>query len=408
MNERPRLTLTETKPLHAQPLTSAERDALLLSGADLTITPVASIAGRYTITPGSHVGAVYLDGLDVVIRPKLEMRNVLFLVAYAVDPRDWRNTDFDFKQNASLVEAIVPGFVRQVRCAFERGVLQGYRTEDDTLMTVRGRIRFDEQIQRRYGIVPPVAVRFDDFTEDIDLNRLIKAAIRRLSQLRLRSEVVRRSLRAFDLVLANVSHVRYDPRRLPSITYTRLNAHYRPAVALAKLILRATAHELYHGGVRSSSFLVDMNDVFQRFVVTALREALRLSPDVFPDEPGRRPLYLDHDRRIRLEPDLTWWAGRECTFVGDVKYKLVNVRGVKHPDIYQLLAYVTAANLSSGLLIYAAGEAEPVTHTIVYAGKRIVVRALDVSGTPDVILRQIDELAGQVRELRHMSVPALV
>ena len=29
--------------------------------------------------------------------------------------------------------------------------------------------------------------------------------------------------------------------------------------------------------------------------------------------------------------------------VGDLKYKRVNVEGVKHPDLYQLLAYATAA-----------------------------------------------------------------
>ena len=41
----------------------------------------------------------------------------------------------------TLVEAIVPGFVAQVRRAFARGLLRGYRLEEATLPGVRGRIR---------------------------------------------------------------------------------------------------------------------------------------------------------------------------------------------------------------------------------------------------------------------------
>ena len=147
-----------------------------------------------------------------------------------MDPQRWRQTGFDFRQQDSLVEAIIPGFVAQVRRAFRRGVLQGYRTCEDALLTVRGRVRFDDQISDRFGICPPVEVRYDEFTEDIVENRLLKAALARLSRLRIRSDDARRALRAFDGVLSTVETVEFDPRRLPEIHYTRLNEHYRPAL----------------------------------------------------------------------------------------------------------------------------------------------------------------------------------
>lgn len=37
-----------------------------------------------------------------------------------------------------------------------------------------------------------------------------------------------------------------------------------------------------------------------------------------------------HAWRIGLEPDLTWWDGRACEFVGDAKYKRIDDRTV--PD----------------------------------------------------------------------------
>src|SRR5262249_20927682 len=148
--------------------------------------------------------------------------------------------------------------------------LQGYRSREEALAGVRGRVRFDEQLRVRYGLAPPVEVRYNDFTDDIDPNRLLKAAIHRLGQLRIRARPSRRALHAFDLALANVGLVPYDRHRLPDVVYTHLNAHYRPAVELAKLILRATGFEARYGPVPATAFLVDMNDVFQRFVIVGL------------------------------------------------------------------------------------------------------------------------------------------
>ena len=115
----------------------------------------------------------------------------------------------------------------------------------------------------------------------------------------------------------------------------------------------------------------------------ALREALGLSERVFPFEAKARKLHLDAKKRVRLEPDLSWWEGRRCVWVGDAKYKRITVKGVKHPDIYQMLSYTTATGLDTGMLIYAKGEAEPVIHDIPMAGRSIEVRALDLSGAPD-------------------------
>jgi len=337
------------------------------------------------------------------IRPKIPIERVLFLLSFALDPARWEQTGFDFAEEQSLVEAIIPGFINQVSRAVKRGVLPGYRAEETALLTIRGRIRFDDQIREHFGSFPPAEVRYDEFTEDIDENRLIKAAIFRLGGMRVRSEAARK-FRAFDSVLGNVQLVHYDPRLLPEINYTRLNSHYRPAVELAKLILRSASFELHHGKISASTFLVDMNNVFENFVVVALRDVLGLSERTFPQGARCKSLSLDQARVVRVNPDLSWWDGENCSFVGDVKYKRVKVRGVKHPDFYQILAYSIAANLPGGLLIYAEGEGVTQTHDVVHAKKRIEVMTLDVSGPPEKILSQVEVLANQIRRLRQRGL----
>lgn len=400
------LRLSEYETAHAMPLTRREVDALAEVAQSVGITPTIGRDGYYDLTPGSWIGAINLGTLTAEIRPKLPIERVLFLISYSLNPRLWKRTGFDLKEQDSLVEAIIPGFVTQIRRAFRRGILQGYRTEEDALQTVRGRIRFDDQIRDRFGVFPPVEVRYDEFTEDIVENRLIKAAIARLGRLRIRSDEARRSLRSFDSLLDTVRLAHFDARKLPDIHYTRLNEHYRPAVELAKLILRATSFELGQGKVAASSFLVNMNKVFEDFVVAALRDVLRVSERTFPQGANKRSLYLDEAEHVGLEPDISWWDGKTCTFVGDVKYKRIIAEGVKHPDIYQLLAYTVAANLSGGMLIYAAGEAEAVVHKVRHLNKELEVRTLDLKGSPEEILTTVDIVADRIRQMRRTALNA--
>jgi 5-methylcytosine-specific restriction enzyme subunit McrC len=300
---------------------------------------------------------------------------------------------------ASVFEAVVPGFLYQVGRALRRGVLQSYREEDDSLMAVRGRLRMADQIRKRFGVSPPAEVTYDEFTEDIEENRLIKAALERLGRMRLRTASLHRSLGRFDAALEMVQSVSYDPRQLPEVSYTRLNEHYRPAVELARVILRASSIELRHGTTRVSAFLMDMNDVFQDFTIVALREALGLSQYSFPNEVRGHPLYLDKRRRIALRPDISWWERDTPLFVGDVKYKEISAGGVIRSDLYQLLSYVVACDLPGGLLIY--GSAEGVTvHEVVHDNKHLEVAGVDLSRPPEAILQQIEHLARWVRYLR--------
>ena len=123
----------------------------------------------------------------------------------ALDLESWSDQFAMFGTDPVLHEAIIPAFVFQVRRAFCCGLRQGCRTADEAMTTVEGRTRFDEQIRRRFGVSPPVEVRYDDYTEDVELNRLIKAAIHRRGRLRVRSDPARSALASRRFTMWSVS-----------------------------------------------------------------------------------------------------------------------------------------------------------------------------------------------------------
>lgn len=394
------LRLREFATSAAVPLALEDVDGLRRTVRSIDVQPAPGLPGRYDVRPGAMVGIVRLGDLTVEIRPKLPVRRLLFLLSYVVDPKGWRPDDADVAEDDDVFEAVIPSFVRQVQRALRRGVLQGYRTEEDSLSVVRGRVRFDDQIRRRYGRTPPVEVRYDEFTEDIEANRMLKAAAKRLLRLRPRAASARRALAGIDGALAAVSDVAYGTRDLPVILYDRLNTHYRPAVELARLILRSTSTEVGDGAVRASACLFDMNGVFEDFVVVALREALGLSDRAFPQGARGRRLWLDEARQVSLEPDISWWEGDRPVFVGDVKYKWTADATGRNADIYQSLAYAVAADLPGALLVYAAGERDRGLHRIVHLGREVEVVTMDLEGEPAAVLGQVRGVAGRVAAWR--------
>ena len=399
------LDLREYEASEPYRLSIQERDELTDALPSLSIEPALGESANYRLTPGSTVGALEVGGLSVLIEPKIGIPQLLSLACYAMgmfkhQERRW----FDFERQSALPDTLALALAAAARRAFARGLLHGYLTHEEALPTVRGRIRFDDQLRRRFGLPLPVEVRYDEFTDDILANRLVKAAVARLGGMRLRSPKARRDLGRIAGLLDNVSLVAFPPNKLPEVSFDRLNQHYRDVVGLSRLILRHSALQSSRGTVRASGFLIDMNTLFQEFVTQALREELGVSERVLCSERNLpRRLTLATQGRVPIEPDLTWWDGGVCTFVGDAKYKRTRAHGVPNADLYQLLAYATALDLPGGLLVYAQGEADSADYEVRHAGKRLQVTALDLDGSLDEVLASVRRLAQRVHALRDQA-----
>ena len=397
------IDLQEYQQSEAIPLSITERDDLQAVLPSLTIVPAAGEDAAYHLTPSSTVGAVEIGDLSVLIRPKIGIPKLLSLACYAMGVfKSQEERLFDFKEEAETPpDTLALALAAAARRAFSRGLLHGYRTEEEALHTVRGRIRFADQIRQRFGIPLPIEVRYDEFTDDITENQLVKAAAIRLGGMRLRSQQARRNLGWIAAMLENVSSVESFPKEVPDVRFDRINEHYRGVVGLSRLILRHSAFESERGTARAAGFLMDMNTLLQEFLTVALRETLGLTERVFRE---KNIDTLDVDGKVKLRPDLTWWHGRDCQFVGDAKYKGIENESVPNADLYQLLAYVTALNLPGGLLVYAQGEAETAALSVRHSDKRLEVAALNLGGSLDAVLKRVDVLAERVKALRDEAI----
>lgn len=384
---------------------NVEQARLLAESKLVEVQPLG--AQNYRLLPNGRVGAVRFEDLQVEVTPKqkLGVADLMFLLGYAKDP-GFRPESVNAERYGDLWPAMAHSLVVSVERTLMMGLLQGYQTKQEALLTVRGRISFEEQIRRRPGYVVPIEVRYDEFSPDIAENRILLAAIHlMLGVPRLQTETRRRLLH---LAARFTGVTRLLPGTpTPRWQRTRLNKRYHSALGLAEILLRNSSTRVTATGVEMSAFVVVMWKVFEDFVTVALTEALL-------DRPGfvcpQLPAYLtgkgdwrrgmtgkgaeDPHGDVSMAVDVVHLdEGGVPQVVFDAKYKLASSAGeYANADHYQMLAYCTALEVPVAWLIYAGGGND-IRRKVKNAEVEVVAAPINLRQSPEDVLRRVKQIA---------------
>ncbi|WP_254703372.1 McrC family protein [Pseudarthrobacter sp. C4D7] len=352
--------------------------------------------GLYRIEPVGKVGSVRTPTVQLDVRPKdrLGLSRLLFLLSYAGE-QGFRPDPVAAHEDRDLWSALAESLAQLAERALGRGVLQGYLTVDESLRTVKGRIRISDQISRRPGMLVPLEVSYDEFTEDIAENRILRAALDRMGQVPGVRPAVLGRLRTLQGKLDAVTRLPAGAP-VPPWKPTRMNLRYHAVLRLSELVLRNASAEAGEGRQQTASFVVDMAQVFEDFVGTALRSAmaaypgeLRLRYNALLSEAVR-----DSDR-LSVRPDAVHMLGGRPVVAYNAKYRAASDAGASlTADHYQMLAHCTALAVPTAWLVYA-GRGEMKLRRILNTDIDIVEFPLDLSQPPSAILADIKELASQ-------------
>lgn len=368
--------------------------ALLNSSGLAKASPMGM--GLYRIEPVGKVGSVRTPTVQFEVRPKdrLGLSRLLFLLSYAGD-QGFREDSVAAVEHQDLWSALAESLAQLAERTLSRGPLQGYLTVDESLRTVKGRIRISDQISRRPGMLVPLEVSYDEFTEDIAENRILRAALERMGKVPgVRQDVLSR-LRQLKGKLDAVTRLQ-SGAPLPRWQASRMNLRYHAVLRLAEVILRNASAEAGEGKQQSASFVVDMSRVFEEFVGVALRQAMRAHPGEMRLQYGAtlNEAVRDSDR-LTVRPDAVHFLGGRPVVVYDSNYKAATDFGASlNADHYQLLAYCTALQVPTAWLVYA-GQGEMKLRRILNTDIDIVEYPLDLSRPPAEILAAVTDLAQQ-------------
>jgi 5-methylcytosine-specific restriction enzyme subunit McrC len=364
-----------------------------------SVTPM--LTGEWRVSGVSKVGVIRLGDIEVNIEPKVPLENLFYLLARGREWGAWFEHSIRVDTVDALYPAVAQAFATWAEQVLRAGPVRGYRSVRQAEPAIRGRWLVSEQIRVRHGLPLPAELQYDEFTVDIDENQLMRSAARRLVKFSGLPEALRTRLLRIDLQLQDVTLLTRG-RPLPSVHFDRRNERYRPVLALAELILTNGSLDHRVGGTSATGFLLDLPRVFERFVEAEVTRAARAFGGAIVPQLGT---WLDRDSHVRIRPDLVWQHDGRVRAVFDAKYKAEKPAGYPNADVYQMLAYCVRHELSTGHLIYAAGNEVPARYVIAQAGVEIYCHSIALDRTPEDIARQVDEIVASSLAASRSSRP---
>jgi 5-methylcytosine-specific restriction enzyme subunit McrC len=302
------------------------------------------------------VGVVRFDNFEVQVRPKLAGGNVgvVEMLDYAAGLRSLRETTslrtLDAK-GASLLDLLFWLFADECDRIIRNGALQDYVRREEALNVLRGSLRINDQVRRRYGRIDILECDFEEFESDIFENRALLAALQ-LARSVVRDGELQRRIRRLHSVFAELASLDgfEASRARQEFNPTRRNRHYEPALQLAFMILdQKGIRDLFGGGsLGSFAFLIDMNLLFEQFATRLVAESFE--PLGFRVRPQHRQTgfivdMLTGRNYAAIVPDILIEStnqGQVTSFPVDAKYKRYDTRKIDPADLYQALFYAYA------------------------------------------------------------------
>ncbi len=193
---------------------------------------------RVTVSPGdgatewhvkasSYVGTIVTPDVRILITPKVDTANLFYLLEASGDPVDIGPAVFDYETTRDLIPSFATFYARHLEKALGRGIPRAYKEVHERVPGVRGRINLPAQM-RLAGLLLPAECSYDEFTADIRLNRILRAAADRLLRLTGVTVPSRKALQGLAAALGECGALRPGDLRSP-VVFTRLTEHFRPA-----------------------------------------------------------------------------------------------------------------------------------------------------------------------------------
>jgi len=336
---------------------------------------IDSLRDGTRIVASSWVGVVRFEHVEIRVAPKLAggTLGLVGMIDFAAGLDSLQRIPADrllSTEDGGLFDLLALLLLEASDSIVRSGLFRDYRERDEELGVVRGRLLIDQQVLRRFGRLDRLACRFDEQEYDILENQILAAALDRCATYATHESVRRRAH-----LLNGLFRQLCDPSALEvavaeqDLHYHRLNEHYREAHAIAFLLLKGLGIKdvLAMGRTRSFAFLLDMNLLFERFVLRLIQYTMPTTEYRVQYQRGDRSVLWNAETDkpyARVVPDIlvTPRRSRQTQLAVDAKYKLYSDVKVASSDIYQAFLYAHAFSgrrsdaLPRALLVFPSSD----------------------------------------------------
>lgn len=383
--------------------------------------------GRHALRARGVVGILAAGDASLEILPKIDVapgetpnhqnavirKRLVHMLAVALDLKIDLGVITDLAwQRETLLEILIRIFCDKLTTALRKGMPRRYLEREEDLPTLRGQLDITRQFTRHAVNSSRLACRFDLLSEDIALNRLMKAAVVRLLRVSRRSTNQQR-LRELAFIYADIADVPPSALRCDEVVIDRTNRSWQELFAMARLFLQNRYQTTTGGAGQGTAMLFEMSALFEEYVGRLVVRALAGTGLAVSLQGGRLFCLSAQDSGgalFQTRPDILIRQRGRVVHVIDTKWKRISARiddpkqGVTQADVYQMMAYAQLYGAPRLTLLYphhlglGAEDAVHACHRITGHATILETASIDVGSSADILTRFRSLLIGEASE----------
>ncbi|WP_281982676.1 McrC family protein [Thalassorhabdomicrobium marinisediminis] len=371
---------------------------------------------RHELRARGVVGVLTTDECSLEILPKIDVevqgaeamqnaairKRLVHMLAVALDLKieTGQITELDW-QRETLLEILIRIFCSKLTDAVRRGMPRRYIVQEDDLAALRGSLDLPRQFTRHAANPSRLTCKFDELSEDIALNRIMKATVAHLFRMS-RSASNQQRLRELAFVYSDIADVSVSVLKWDEVVIDRTNRIWQELFGMAELFLRSRYQTTSAGAGRGTALLFEMNTLFEEYAGRLIKRALARTEYRVSLQGGRRFCLTsldDESAAFQTKPDILIWRARQVVHVIDTKWKRISSRiddrkqGVSQGDVYQMMAYAQLYCAPRLTLLYphhpglGATELVQARHRITGQTTTLEIASIDVANGGNIIDR---------------------
>ena len=337
-----------------------------------------------------------------------KIKNIYYMLCYSFNKdllteKEISDVDSESFDNIYNLFSII--LAMMIRKQVKKGMNKEYINEIDSLSTIKGKIKVAETITTNSLIKQRVICEYDEFSENNQLNQIIKTTSDFLIRSNKIGNATKRELKKAMIFFKSVDVVEISSINWQQLIFNRNNNSYKSIIVLCKWILKGLIASDKKGNEKFREFLDEtyLHTIYENFIREYLRKHYGLNA-------GSRNLRLTEtpiDYIGMMKTDITLETDERMLIIDAKFYNHIlfpsrfvgGTRIISMANIFQINTYVENQLQKTnkdvkGMLLYAQTIDEPsIKEKVPINQKEILIRTLDMNQDWNSIKESLNEIA---------------
>lgn len=339
----------------------------------------------------------------------IKIQNIYHMLAYAFQILKEQGyascATEDFENTADLLSAIL---VKGVSIQIKRGLARTYVEQTESLSCLRGKIDVSESIKQQTLIKQQLVCTYDEFSEDMYMNRVLKTSMELLLRYDIpksRKKELRNLLLYFKEVnTLNIYSIDWNFR------FNRNNQSYQMLMSVCYLLIKGLLQTTADGSVKMMQFIDEqrMCRLYEKFILEYYRKhypQIKVSSSqigwALDDGINTMLPTMQSDIMLECKEKILIIDAKYYSHTTQIQY---DVNTLHSNNLYQIFTYVKNKAVSggevSGMLLYAQTDEQiQPDNDYMMSGNKISVKTLNLDCDFKDIANQLNQIADSFLEI---------